>query len=158
MKCVMCGARMTKSRGDYEYESLPGITLVGVDVYRCSECGEEEISIPRIEELHRTIAKQLVRKPGRLAPAEIRFLRKTLGWSGVDFAKHFGVAPETVSRWESGKKPIGPVSERLLRLVTSIETPIEDYGVEDLQRVTDDESDDGMTFKTTRTGWKAVAA
>jgi DNA-binding transcriptional regulator YiaG len=24
-------------------------------------------------------------------------------WSGVDFARHMGTAPETVSRWEQGR-------------------------------------------------------
>ena len=124
----------------------------------CPKCGEEEVLIPRIEALNLAIAGELVRKHGRLAPTGIRFLRKLLGWSGVDFAKHFGVTPETVSRWESGKKLMGPVAERLLRLCIATQAPVEDYGVDDLQSVEEDEEPGGMTLKTTRTGWKAVAA
>jgi DNA-binding transcriptional regulator YiaG len=44
---------------------------------------------------------------------EVRFLRKSLGWSGSDFAKHMGVAEETVSRWENDAAPIGPQADRL---------------------------------------------
>jgi putative zinc finger/helix-turn-helix YgiT family protein len=124
---------MKKTRGDYAYASLPGTTLSNVEIYRCPACGEEEVSIPRIEELNRTIARELVRKKTQLAPAEIRFLRKLLGWSGVDFASHFGVTPETVSRWESGKKPMGPVAERLLRLCIATRVPVQDYNLEELQ-------------------------
>ena len=156
MKCMSCGGRMKKVRGDYAYASLPGITLKGVEIYRCS-CGDEEVSIPRIEDLNRTIAGELVRKKAQLAPTEIRFLRKLLGWSGVDFARHFGVTPETVSRWESGKKPMGPVAERLLRLCTATRAPVEDYGLDELQDVAEDSGPAEMTLKTSRTGWKAVA-
>ncbi|MEY4515559.1 MAG: hypothetical protein RLZZ450_7681 [Pseudomonadota bacterium] len=158
MKCVACGATMKKTRGDYAYASLPGVTLRDVEIWRCSACGEEEVQIPRIEALNHAIASGLVRKHGRLSPPEVRFLRKLLGWSGVDFAKHFGVTPETVSRWESGKKQMGPVAERLLRLCIATQAPVEDYGVDDLQSVEEDDEPSAMTLKTTRTGWKAVAA
>jgi putative transcriptional regulator len=157
MKCMACGGRMKKTRGNYAYASLPGVTLANVDIYKCPECGEEEVSIPHIEDLNRTIARELVRKKVQLAPTEIRFLRKLLGWSGVDFAKHFGVTPETVSRWESGKKAMGPVAERLLRLCTATRAPIDDYDLEDLQSVAEDGEPAEMTLRTSRGGWKAVA-
>jgi putative transcriptional regulator len=157
MKCMACGGRMKKTRGNYAYASLPGVTLANVDIYKCPACGEEEVSIPHIEELNRTIARELVRKKLQLAPTEIRFLRKLLGWSGVDFAKHFGVTPETVSRWESGKKAMGPVAERLLRLCTATRAPIDDYDLEDLQSVAEDGEPAEMTLRTSRGGWRAVA-
>lgn len=71
---------------------------------RCDNC---EISIPHIEELHRLIAKILIDKSYRLAGEEVRFLRRVLGWSGSDFAKHMGVAEETVSRWEIDAALVG---------------------------------------------------
>ena len=157
MKCIACGGRMKRTRGDYAYASLPGTTLSNVEIYRCPACGEEEVSIPHIEELNRTIARELVRKKTQLAPAEIRFLRKLLGWSGVDFANHFGVTPETVSRWESGKKPMGPVAERLLRLCIATRAPVQNYDLENLRGVAEDGEAATMTLKTSRSGWKAVA-
>jgi putative transcriptional regulator len=158
MKCVACGSSMKKTRGDYAYTSLPGVTLRDVEIWRCPECDEEEVLIPRIEALNLAIAGGLVRKHGRLVPTEVRFLRKLLGWSGVDFARHFGVTPETVSRWESGKKQMGPVAERLLRLCTATQAPVEDYGVGDLQSVEETDQPSVMTLKTTSRGWKSVAA
>ncbi len=157
MKCVACGSRMKKTRENYAYASLPGTTLSNIEVYRCPACGEEEVSIPHIEELNRTIARELVRKKTQLAPTQIRFLRKLLGWSGVDFATHFGVTPETVSRWESGKKAMGPVAERLLRLCIATRAPVEDYELEELQGVAEEGAPAKMMLKASRNGWKAVA-
>jgi DNA-binding transcriptional regulator YiaG len=40
-----------------------------------------------------SIAHAVIAKRERLTPAEIRFLRKFLGWSGADFAAHVGTTP-----------------------------------------------------------------
>ena len=58
-------------------------------------------------------------KPTRFIGDELRFLRKSLGWSGSDFAKHVGVAGETVSRWENDAAPIGLQADRLLRFLVA---------------------------------------
>ncbi len=121
MKCVECGSPMKTRKENYRYEEcgLKHVTLVGVDVARCPRCGNYEISIPHIEELHRLLAKVLIEKSSRFTGEEIRFLRKSLGWSGSDFAKHMGVAEETVSRWENDAAPIGPQADRLLRFLVA---------------------------------------
>jgi len=78
MKCFQCGAEVKTGHENFLYEAsgLPGITLVGVEVSRCPACGEYEVSIPHIEELHRVIAHALARRVARLASSEIRYLRK----------------------------------------------------------------------------------
>lgn len=128
-RCVNCGAELgAPERRDVPYLSLPGVLLCGVEVYPCPSCGEEEIAIPNIEGLNQLLAAWLARRPQHLNGAEIRFLRKVMGWSGRAFALLIGVTPETVSRWENGKEPIGTVAERLLRvLVTQKIEPITDY-------------------------------
>ena len=86
-------------------------------------------SIPNLAGLHRCIAVVFVNKPERLAPAEIGFLRKSLGWSKADFARKLHVRPEQVSRWESSKSPV-PMqvqSELLLRSLVAMGQKIEDY-------------------------------
>ena len=121
MKCVECGSPMKTRKENYHYDEcgLKHVTLVGVDVAKCPRCGNYEISIPHIEELHRLLAKVLIEKSTRFTGEEIRFLRKGLGWSGSDFAKHMGVAEETVSRWENDAAPIGPQADRLLRFLVA---------------------------------------
>jgi putative zinc finger/helix-turn-helix YgiT family protein len=121
MKCVECGETMRTRKENYRYDEcgLEHVTLVGLDVARCPDCGNFEVSIPHIEELHRLIARALIDKRTRFRGEEVRFLRKSLGWSGADFARHMGVAEETVSRWENDAAPIGPQADRLLRLMVA---------------------------------------
>src|SRR5262249_15803144 len=89
MKCPQCnGAELEVRRQNHSYREsgLDNIVLLDVDVRHCPACGEDLISLPRLSELHRAIALALINKAARLTPAEIRYLRKTLGWSGTDFA------------------------------------------------------------------------
>jgi putative zinc finger/helix-turn-helix YgiT family protein len=111
----------------YEESGLPGVWLAGVRVSQCPGCGETAVSIPAVEQLHLAIASVLVSKPQRLAPPEIRFLRKYLGLSGVDFAAHMGVTPESVSRWENGAMEMSTTAERLLRHLVARQAPLDDY-------------------------------
>lgn len=141
MSCAVCGAEMKTRRENYRYDAsgLPSVTLQRVEVRRCPKCGETEVAIPAIENLHRAIAGALIRKRARLAAAEIKFLRKYLGWSGTDFAQHMGTTPETVSRWEHGRLPMGPAADRLMRLLVATKAPVSDYTVDVLAQVAADD-------------------
>jgi len=137
MKCTECGTPMKTRKENCRYEEcgLKYVTLVGVEVSRCPKCDNYEISIPQIEGLHRLIARALIDKVTRFTGDEIRFLRKSLGWSGVDFAHHMGVAVETVSRWENAAAPIGPQADRLLRLMVAQGRPTATYPTERLKNI-----------------------
>ncbi|MGO8999952.1 MAG: type II TA system antitoxin MqsA family protein, partial [Polyangiaceae bacterium] len=117
-KCRTCGEGETKTSTEnhlYVESGLPNVVLAGVNVRRCAKCGAFEVLLPRVTELHRVIANAVIHKPARLSGAEVKFLRKHLGWSGADFAAHMGVDPTTVSAWENERKPFGTSSDRLLR-------------------------------------------
>jgi hypothetical protein len=68
-----------------------------------------------------------------------------------------GVAPETVSRWESveAAKPMGGTAERLLRLAVAHGQPIEQYPIEMLTEISDDQVPRAalLAMKPDRTGW-----
>jgi putative zinc finger/helix-turn-helix YgiT family protein len=115
--CVMCGAPMGDPVGEtVAYDcGLPNVAVAGAVVSRCPSCGEQEVQIPNVAGLHEALALALVSRPGPLSVEEIRFLRKYLGWSGRDFARHFEVADATVSRWENGKRNMPAQSQTLLR-------------------------------------------
>lgn len=116
--------------------------------------------MPRIAQLHRMIAEAVAEKPARLTGAEVRFLRKHLGWSGEDVANVMGVRQETVSRWETEKEPMGVVSERLLRLMALRLRPIESYPNERLAEVAKD-SPCPVSLRLRRpdkAGWRTEAA
>jgi putative zinc finger/helix-turn-helix YgiT family protein len=104
----------------HDYSGLPGVTVLA-KAYRCGACGEDLIGYERLEELHREIALALVDKRGRLAPAEVRYLRTWLQLEGQELAACMGTTPSTVSRWENGAKPIGKVADRLLRAMVLLQ-------------------------------------
>lgn len=115
-------------RADVPYRSLPGATLCGVEVRTCAACGAKETVISRQNELDTVLARLVAERPGHLTGAEVRFLRKVMGWSGRTFAKLIGVTPETVSRWENDHDRIGATADRLLRVLVSEKiAPITDY-------------------------------
>jgi putative zinc finger/helix-turn-helix YgiT family protein len=161
-KCRTCGkAELTTRKETYVYKEsgLPNVVLVGVEVRRCSACGHHELVLPRVSELHGTIAHAVIHKPARLSGAEVRFLRKYLGWSGVDFARHMGVDPSTVSNWETDKDPIGPTSDRLLRLMVARGAPVENYSLEDLTKIEDERRPPvEVRVSPKATGWEQVVA
>lgn len=131
MRCFTCGGELGPSElMNLPFRSLPGVLLVNIPGQRCSTCGDVEYEIPRIEDLIRVVVEQVVRKQARLTGAEVRFLRKSLGWSSGDLAMRLSVSPSTVSRWESGSQVIGPVPDKLLRMFVIHERPIDDYNLE----------------------------
>ena len=160
-KCRNCGKDAMTARAEtylYAESGLPNVVLVGVDVRRCPKCGAFEVLIPRVAELHRVIAKAVIHKPARLAGAEVRFLRKHLGWSGADFAAHMGVDPTTVSAWENERKPFGTSSDRLLRLMVARQAPVEDYSLDELTRIADvQEPSRKVEVRSKDHGWQIAA-
>jgi len=159
-KCRACGnAEMNTATETYLYteSGLPNVVLTGVEVRRCPSCGHHEVVLPRVTELHRTIAYAIIHKRARLSGLEVRFLRKYLGWSGATFARHVGVDPSTVSNWENDKDPIGSTSDRLLRLMIAHGAPVEDYSLEELTKIEDERSPPVEVRVTPKArGWERI--
>ena len=115
--CADCGGRVEYRVENYRLPLVGdwGVTLEHVETTFCGSCGGRGVSIDRMAPLLRGIAAAVVRKRARLAPAEVTFLRKHLEYTGARLAKALGVTGPSVSRWESGREPIGPSADRLLR-------------------------------------------
>jgi len=115
-KCYECGGEMVGSVQPYVLdEGGLKVTLEDVEVRRCRSCGEDAVAIRKLAPLLRTIAAAVVTDPYRLGAAEVRFLRKLLGWQGTELAQVLGVTKVSVSRWETGKAEISSAAERALR-------------------------------------------
>jgi len=134
MKCVNCGNAMKSAIGTHRYKEsgLSYVTLQNVQIRTCPACGEREVVIPKMDKLHRMIARNLIISNSQFSPDEVRFLRKWLGFSSTDFALMMGVVPETVSRWENkdGAYPLSPTADRLLRLLVANEDRAERYPID----------------------------
>ncbi|MCJ2180806.1 helix-turn-helix domain-containing protein [Novosphingobium album (ex Hu et al. 2023)] len=107
----------------YEYKEcgLPGIFLH--NGYRIEEFeGEQYVAICDTLALHQAIGTQLVCKKKELAPAEIRFLRKTMELTQSDLAGLMGQSSQQVARWEKGASAIPGPADRLLRVIFLVST------------------------------------
>ncbi len=130
MRCPNCEqGELVESRENYHYQEcgLSNVTLAGILVRKCPSCGNILPKIPSIEGLHDSIALALIKKPERLVPQEIVFLRKYLGWSGTDFAKNMHCDRAQISKWEHGKVKMSKPYELLLREMVASGKKIEDY-------------------------------
>lgn len=127
--CPNCKNTTTTTRENYHYTAsgLKNVTLVDIDMRRCSACGWSAAVIPNVDDLHRVLAGMIIEKPSRLLGSELRFLRKYLAESGSAFASQLGVAPETLSRWENEKESVSPVADRLARLYVVVGQPRDSY-------------------------------
>lgn len=75
----------------------------------------EGVAIDNLEGLHRAIAREIVRRPGRLTGPEFRFLRLALELSQETLARYAGADVQAVARWEKGKARVPGPADRLLR-------------------------------------------
>jgi putative zinc finger/helix-turn-helix YgiT family protein len=140
-KCYECGSRDVRER--VEPRPMPmclgwSVLVEETIVTTCGACGEEALGYRKLGPMMRAIAAAVVRKPSRLAPDEIKFLRTHLGYEGKELARLLGVGASTVSRWENGHEPIGVVPDRLLRTLEVIREGVE-FDVEVLGDITSDE-------------------
>ena len=161
MKCPACrNAELHETTKVHRYaeSGLPNVVLQGVKVKECPKCGHRLIGIPKMEQLHRTLAIALIRKPTQLAPEEVVFLRKSLGWSQTDLARRLHFDPATVNRWERGKEPIGDKADVTLRLAVALSQRIDDYSVDELDKVAASAAESlEIALSPSGAGWRASA-
>jgi putative zinc finger/helix-turn-helix YgiT family protein len=77
---------------------LHTISVPNLRVVKCGHCG----AINLTNESDEQIADALRSKLGLLQPGQIREARTALQLTQAALAGHLGIAPETISRWESG--------------------------------------------------------
>ncbi len=160
MKCLNCGSMLKTTRENHNYKEsgLGSVTLVGVEVSACAGCGDREVAIPAIEELHQLIAGAIVLKAARLVPEEIRFLRKHLGLSQPDLASLLGVTVESVNRWENAKVQMSVSAERLLRFLVATRQPMTHYDRELGKVAISKAARSHLRFRKDRDSWRSVKA
>ena len=115
MKCPRCGGerllaapRDVRLRvGDDEFAA----TVRSAQL--CEDCGA--ILTPAAARLRfeRAVAVRLAQSGAR-SPEAFKLMRRAAGLKSVELARLFSVEPETVSRWESGARPLDLKAAALL--------------------------------------------
>lgn len=120
-ECTSCGEQLMPERRNYRYaeSGLPNVILQGVEVADCPKCGNSDVFIPRMAQIHRAIAQALAKSPARLTGGQLRFLRKHLGLSGDEFGRYLHTDKTKISKWETEEDRIGPATDRLVRLLVT---------------------------------------
>lgn len=114
--CLDCGREMEMRRVTLDdYEGIHGLSIEGVEEWRCPTCGYGEHSFPRALELHRRIATELAAHPAPLSGPALRFLRGAAGLSEEGFAVWCGQPVERVRDWEDGSAPAPEAIQAALR-------------------------------------------
>jgi hypothetical protein len=107
----------------YTLSGLKDIFLSGIEVYRCPKCGGEAPCIPRIADLHRVIAHDLLKKSLRLRGDQVRYLRKFAGFPANEFAALLEINPSHLSRVETSKRnAFGKATDKLVRVIVMTAT------------------------------------
>jgi putative zinc finger/helix-turn-helix YgiT family protein len=119
--CLECGAAMRSSKADFRYPVARAwsITLADAPMKVCTKCGERVVTISKPMALQRTIVRELVQKQGPLVGAELTFLRKRLGFNGVQLAERLGVTAETFSRYETDRNLLPAAPDHVVRMLVA---------------------------------------
>jgi len=163
MKCYNCHkAELRPEQGihDYRASGLPyPVILVGIPLEMCPSCGEEVVTIPDPEGLHRLLALMIVESDRPILHQEVRFLRKLLDKSAEAMGALMGVDEKTLSRWENGKQKMGKVAERLLRLVVhqKLAPASADFAEETFPRLHEVGDARPMKVAASAEGWRQAA-
>jgi DNA-binding transcriptional regulator YiaG len=117
--CSNCGSEARVRIGVYPFNEsgLTGVTLKGIELIECEACQNVDPIIPDVNDLMRALAWHLTTQKYRLGGEDVRFLRKYLKMTGVEFARLLGADKSTLSKWENNEDPIGTANERLIRSV-----------------------------------------
>jgi len=91
-----------------------GVPIILHDTAICDEDGD--VHIPHHDKLMAVAAVYRCTLPRRLNGKEMKFIRKAINKSAVDWADHLSTDKSTLSRWESNKQPMSINAEKLLRL------------------------------------------
>jgi putative zinc finger/helix-turn-helix YgiT family protein len=102
MKCPTCGSERWERGTTPEELSIEGRTFKAelcADV--CQSCGEALVTADELGRFEVAVAVELARGGARSGEA-IKFMRKAIGLRAAALAELLDIAPETLSRWETG--------------------------------------------------------
>lgn len=114
-QCPNCGATRLQSRVVKRKRHVAGhMFTADLPARVCAECGTTYFEDRVVGQFDALVAAKLA-EAGVTAPEALKFMRKVTGLLGKEFAELLAVRPETVSRWEQGKRPIDRATYAIIR-------------------------------------------
>lgn len=102
------------NRHHYTECGLKNVFINGLEFVVDDE-GDEIITIPAVNELHRVIALGIVSHKHGISPDELRFLRTEMGYTQAELATLVHHDKQSVGRWERGEFEIDGSAETIIR-------------------------------------------
>ncbi len=105
-RCPTCG-KDTLHEGTSSIERVVASRRYAGDAQAlvCASCDEALVSGRDLAAFERAVAGHLA-EHGPASGEAFRFMRKALAMRAIDLAPLLGVSPETISRWETGERPV----------------------------------------------------
>ncbi len=117
MKCIECGHQTDEHREARELRlGQPyGVVAESNSVHVCARRPARCPALAGPAATMESLARWMARRKGRLHGTEAGFTGNAMCWSQEQLGRRPGVAPETNSRWEELKEPVGYPLELSLR-------------------------------------------
>jgi DNA-binding transcriptional regulator YiaG len=113
---------------------LDNVYIDGLE-YVVDDAGDEIITIPAINELHRIIALGIVSHSHGMSGAELRFLRTEMGYSRAELAALVHHEKQAIGRWERAEYDIDSLAEAVIRRLAVEKLCLDvSEGIDDLSR------------------------
>lgn len=118
----------------YTESGLKNVYIDGILIEQDDD-GDDTITIPAINELHKVIALGIVSHEKGIDGAELRFLRTEMGKTQAELAALVHRDKQTIGRWERGESEIDSTAEALMRqlAIEALELPFSE-GIEVLSQ------------------------
>lgn len=113
------GSYQSTTVSRFDFSAIAGLPVLveKMPFLRCSKCSDMILDGQAIEEVLVEVAHAVVAHTRRLTPGEATFLRKRMGFTQSELAKHLGIDRQTVAKWETRGVPISKQHDLLLRAV-----------------------------------------
>lgn len=114
-RCPNCGAARLASQTMTRKRHVAGhLFTADLPARLCAKCGTSYFDDLVVGQFDALVAAKLA-EAAVTRPEALKFMRKVTGLQGKEFAELLAVRPETVSRWEQGRRPINRATYAVIR-------------------------------------------
>ena len=117
-RCPNCGGRLRKEERERARHVAEHTFTMPLPAQVCGSCGESYYQQLDMRRFDLEVARRLT-EAGIVAPEAVQFVRKATGVRGKELAELLDVRPETVSRWETGRRPMDRASLAVLHALVA---------------------------------------